>query len=579
MIKILKKLRILLDKKQKRTMGWLVLMMFVAAALETASIALVLSVMTLIVTPNAVETNEIVGKVYNFFGFTSEIRFIVFVMILLMLAFILKNVYLFLEWKAQYAFIYKNQFKTSERMLRSYLRKDYEYYLFADTAIVQRSITADVNNMYALILALLTLASEGIVFVALGASLLVIEPVMCVVISALLLSAMFIMKRVLKPMMQKAGKENQDFYAGLFKWISQTVQGIKEIKIGGRESYFVQAYNYCGNGYVNAVQKYSLYNNTPKLFIESVCVVGMIGYMMILVLSGQDLSSKIPIIGAFGVAAMKLMPSANKINNQLNSISYLEPFFMGVSDTLIEDIDNDHILRKFMPDDQKPMELKDKIELRDISYKYPKTDRYIFDKANMEIPIGSSVGVVGSSGAGKTTIIDILLGLLKIENGGVYGDGVNIMDDYNAWLKNVGYIPQTIYMLDGTIRDNVAFGVPKERLSEERVWAVLEEAHLADFVRSLPKGLDTEIGERGVRISGGQRQRIGIARALYEDPEVLILDEATSALDNDTEKAIMESVNSLHGKKTLVIIAHRLQTIEKCDMVYRVKDGKIERER
>lgn len=579
MIKILKKLKILLDKKQKRTMGWLVVMMFIAALLETASIALVLSAVSLIITPNAVAENEIVSQIYNMLGFSSEKTFTVFVMIALIVAFVLKNVYLFVEWKAQYSFIYKNQFKTSERMLRSFLKKDYEYYLFADTAVVQRTITSDVNNMYALILALLTLASESVVFIALGVTLLVIDPLMCVIIAVLLLTTMFVVKQVLKPVMQRSGKENQDFYAGLFKWISQIVQGIKEIKISGREQYFVDSYNVCGNGYVNAVQKYSLYNNTPKLLIETVCVAGMIGYMIVLVLNGDDLGSKIPIISAFGVAAMKLMPSANKINNQLNSISYLEPFFMGVSDTLIEDIDNDHIARTFMPADKKATELKTAIELKGITYKYPKTDKLIFDNADMLIPIGSAVGVVGASGAGKTTIIDILLGLLNIEGGKVMADGTDIKADYYGWLKNVGYIPQTIYMLDGTIRDNVAFGVPKELLSEERVWAVLEEAHLADFVRTLPKGLDTEIGERGVRISGGQRQRIGIARALYEDPEVLILDEATSALDNDTEAAIMESINSLHGKKTLVIIAHRLQTIEKCDMIYRVENGKINRER
>lgn len=579
MIKIFKKLKILLDKKQKRQMGWLVVMMFVAALLETASIALVLSAVTLIVTPNAVESSEIVAMVYNLLGFTNQERFTVFVMIMLILAFVLKNVYLFLEWKAQYAFIYRNQFRTSERMLRSFLKKDYEYYLFADTAVVQRTITADVNNMYALILAVLTLASEAIVFVALGATLFLFDPGMCIVIAVLLLTTMAIVKQILKPIMARSGKENQDFYAELFKWISQIVQGIKEIKISGREQYFVDSYNICGNGYVNAVQKYSLYNNTPKLLIETVCVAGMIGYMIVLVLRGDDLSSKIPIISAFGVAAMKLLPSANKINNQLNAISYLEPFFMGVSDTLIEDIDNDHIARNFMPVDQKAMELKDSVELRDITYSYPKTDKLIFDNASMTIPIGSAVGVVGASGAGKTTIIDILLGLLKIQGGNVYADGTDINSNYYGWLKNIGYIPQTIYMLDGTIRDNVAFGVPKEKLSEERVWAALSEAHLADFVRSLPKGLDTEIGERGVRISGGQRQRIGIARALYEDPEVLILDEATSALDNDTEAAIMESINSLHGKKTLVIIAHRLQTIEKCDMIYRVENGKINRER
>jgi ABC-type multidrug transport system fused ATPase/permease subunit len=197
----------------------------------------------------------------------------------------------------------------------------------------------------------------------------------------------------------------------------------------------------------------------------------------------------------------------------------------------------------------------------------------------MKIPVGKSVGIVGTSGAGKTTIVDVLLGLLKPEGGHIYADGVDVMDNYKGWLKNIGYIPQTIFMVDSTIRKNVAFGCTDEDIDDNKVWQALKEASLDEFVKSLPEGLDTQIGERGIRLSGGQRQRIGIARALFEDPEVLVLDEATSALDNETEAAIMDSINKLHGRKTLIIIAHRLQTIEKCDMVYRISDGKAQIDR
>jgi ABC-type bacteriocin/lantibiotic exporter with double-glycine peptidase domain len=217
--------------------------------------------------------------------------------------------------------------------------------------------------------------------------------------------------------------------------------------------------------------------------------------------------------------------------------------------------------------------------MEDITYKYPGTDKLILDKATMEIPVGKSVGIVGASGAGKTTIVDVLLGLLKPEGGRILADGVDVNTNYTGWLRNIGYIPQTIFMTDSTIRKNVAFGVPDDEIDDNKVWQALKEAALDEFVKELPEGLDTEIGERGIRLSGGQRQRIGIARALFEDPEVLVLDEATSALDNDTEAAIMDSINRLHGRKTLVIIAHRLQTIEKCDMVYRVEEGKLKKER
>ncbi|MCR5716510.1 MAG: ATP-binding cassette domain-containing protein, partial [Lachnospiraceae bacterium] len=305
----------------------------------------------------------------------------------------------------------------------------------------------------------------------------------------------------------------------------------------------------------------------------------IVSYMIFLVLAGEDFTTMMPILSAFSVAAIRLMPSANRINNQLTSIAFYEPFFMGVSDNLQDEISGKNTDMSFATNVTEKLPVTKEIELRDITYAYPNTDVLIFDHAGMTIPVGSSVGIVGTSGAGKTTVVDILLGLLETKSGGVYADGVNVKTRYREWLKNIGYIPQMIFMLDDNIRKNVAFGIPEDEIDEQRVWEVLKEAQLDEYVRSLPEGLDTSIGERGIRISGGQRQRIGIARALYYDPEVLILDEATSALDNDTEAAIMDSINSLHGRKTLVIIAHRLQTIEKCDLVFRVEGGQVKVEK
>ncbi len=578
MKEIWQKLMRIFDKRQKHQMVGLVILMIIGAALETAATLLVMAVIGVVASPDTLETNKILKTIYDFLGL-SQRNFSILLMALLIVSFIAKNAYLFLLWKLTYAFVYKNQFRTSERLMRNYIKRDYEFFLFADTAVVQRSITSDVNNMYGLVQALLTLATELMVSIFLVALMFITTPFFCLVISVLLILVMFVITKVLKPIMERSGKENQDFYSGLFKQISQVVQGIKEVKVSGTEKYFVEEYKKCGNGYVNAVQRYTLYNNTPKLLIETVTIAGMMGCMIVLLIRGGNIGSQLSALGGLVAAAYRLLPSANKINNQLNAISYFKPFLMNVSDNLIEEIDNKNVDMTFAEHTGAKLDIKKGISLKDITYKYPQTERYIFENADMEIPVGSAVGVVGTSGAGKTTIVDILLGLLKPENGGVYADDVNTKDNYRGWLANIGYIPQMIYMLDGTIRENVAFGVSKEKIDEKRVWEVLEEAHLADYIRKLPDGLDTEIGERGIRISGGQRQRIGIARALYNDPEVLILDEATSALDNDTEAAIMESINALHGRKTLVIIAHRLQTIEKCDMVYRVENGKINREK
>ena len=390
---------------------------------------------------------------------------------------------------------------------------------------------------------------------------------------------LFFLKCFCNPFWYKAGKDNQDYYSGLFKWISQTVQGIKEVKVTGKEQYFVDEYRRCGSGYVNAVQRYSLYNNVPKLLIETVCIAVMMGYMIALTLLGTATENMLEVLSTLAAAAFVLLPAVNRINNQINSIAYFEPFFMGVSDNLQDEISDTKVDMSFAADEEEKLPLCRSIELKDIVYAYPNTDKLIFDHADLTIPIGASVGIVGTSGAGKSTIVDILLGLLEVKEGSIRADGVDVKDRYRNWLKNIGYIPQMIFMLDDTIRRNVAFGVHDEMIDENRVWEVLREARLDEFVKTLPEGLDTGIGERGIRLSGGQRQRIGIARALYYDPEVLILDEATSALDNDTEAAIMDSINRLHGRKTLVIIAHRLQTIEKCDLVYRVENGQAVVER
>ncbi len=579
MLQIVKKLRVLLDKRQKRAMGGLIVLMIIGAFLQTAGVGMLVQAVSVVMDPEAVEKSDLVGGFYEFLGCRDFQSFSITVMVLLILTYGVKNLFLFFQQKLTFAYVYTNQFATSERMMRSYLRRGYEFYLHADTAVVQRNITSDVNNMYALILALLQLLSDGVVSLFVVGYCLLTNGMLTIILAVSLLVLMTLVKKVLKPIMYRAGKENQDYYSGLFKWISQTVQGIKEVKITCKEQYFVDEYRKCGQGYVNAVQRYSLYNNIPKLLIETICIAVMMGYMITLTVTGVSTENMVEVLSTLAAAAFVLLPAVNRINNQINSIAYFEPFFMGVSDNLQEKIDDRHVDMSFAAGDGEKLPLEHSILLKDITYAYPNTEKRIFDHAQLVIPVGAAVGIVGTSGAGKSTIVDILLGLLEVQGGGVYADGVDVKTCYRSFLRNIGYIPQMIFMLDDTIRRNVAFGVHDEDVDENRVWEVLKEAQLEEFVRKLPQGLDTGIGERGIRLSGGQRQRIGIARALYYDPEVLILDEATSALDNDTEAAIMDSINRLHGRKTLVIIAHRLQTIEKCDLVYRVQEGKAVVER
>lgn len=579
MLKILKKINILMDKKQKQSMFGLFCMMVISGALETVTVLMVMTVVELIINPATLEQGDTYKTVCEILNLNGTVQFSVLAILFLILLYVGKSLFQFIFQKSLYRFVYSNQFKTAANLMKNFVKKDYEYYLNAETSVIQRSITADVSNMYALIQSVLQIASEVVVALFLVVALAMKDPVMTIVIGVLLVVTLVVIKSIIKPIMNRTGKENQDYGASMFSWIAQTIQGIKDIKVAGKEQYFINEYCKVGEGYVKAMERFSLFNNTPKLLIETVCMAGLLGYIMVLIITGSNVSGMISLFAAFGIAAMRLLPAASRINNQMTSMAFNEPFFFNVSDNLVEETNEENTDISYAIAAKEKLPVTKAVSLQDVTYHYPNSDKLIFNHASVSFPIGKSIGVVGASGAGKTTIIDIILGLLKLETGKVMADDADIQEHYREWLANVGYIPQMIFLLDADIRKNVAFGVPEEEIDDERLWYALKEAQLDEFVKTLPEGVNTGIGERGIRLSGGQRQRIGIARALYNDPEVLILDEATSALDNDTEAAIMDSINRLHGKKTLIIIAHRLQTIEKCDMVFRVEEGAIVKER
>lgn len=581
MLKIFRKLNVVLDAKQKRQMAGIVFLLLIGAALETLGIGLILPVITVLVNPEAVASSELLSGIAVRFGLRTPMQMAVFFMLSLIGVFVVKNIFLYFVNVIQLRFVFKNQLNTSRRLLVNFLKRPYAYYLDADTSIIQRTISADVVNMYLLIRTLLQLISEVIVFVMLAAVCMVSDARMTLTLGIVLIVTLLVIKYAIKPVMNRAGKGNQDNYAGMLKQIIEVVSGIKEIKIANREDTFINEYTAYGEKYIEAMQTFNLYSATPRLLIETVAIATMIGYILILMLNGE--APDVPQMTVLAAAAARLMPSANRINNYQTTMAYFEPNFFNVSDNLQEEIDDasvdygSHGYSEAAAVEKLPVTRE--IALRDITFAYPGTTVNVLSHADMVIPAGKSVGIVGTSGAGKTTIVDVMLGLLDQQAGTVTADGVNIRDNYRGWLKNIGYIPQTIFLSDNSIRRNVAFGIPEEAIDDNKVRAALKEAQLDTYVDGLEDGLDTSVGERGVKLSGGQRQRIGIARALYENPEVLVLDEATSALDNETESAIMESINLLHGKKTLVIIAHRLQTIEKCDIVYRIEDGKCVVER
>lgn len=578
MIDCIRNLRKIMNRAQKVRVLIIAVMMLIGAALETLSVSLIIPLITLMMDSGAMESNEIVIFVCDLLNL-SDIKQLFLVVILgLIGVYILKNVFLYLMYYVQYRFTYNNQFSTSKVLMDTYLKRPYEFYLNSSTSVIMRIISSDVTNVFSLLITILQFFTEATVSIFLIITLLIVEPVMTVAITVLLLLVMLTVTKVVKPIMHKAGSDMQYNSAAMNKWLLQSVSGIKELKVANKEAYFAEQFQNYGSKTVESMKKNSLLSQLPRLTIETICICGMLGILAIMLASGKELSGMLPQIGAFATAAIRLLPSVNRMNSSLNTMAYLQPSLEKVVENIEEAMQEKEDVRTKKRQEtctKTPLPLEREVKMEKITYAYPNTKVKIFDQADMVIPVGQSVAVIGASGAGKTTIVDILLGLLPQQEGKVLADGVDIEERYYDWLMQVGYIPQLIYLLDDTILANVAFGWAEEDISEEAVWKALQDAQMKDFVENLPEGVYTMIGERGVRLSGGQRQRIGIARALYMDPKFLIFDEATSALDNETESAIMDSIQKLHGKKTMVIIAHRLGTIQHCDIIYKVVDGKL----
>ena len=581
-VSMFKKIGYIFNRKQKRQLVVLGIMIFFGGILETLGVSGMIPVITAILDPETlteyIQKYEILGNICAFLHIdpTKTGSLAVGLILALMLIYVIKNLYiLFLTYK-QNTFISQTRNDMISRVMREFLNRPYEDYLGADIPTVFRITDSDIPQTFTLMLAMLQLASEVVVSALIFLILVWQSPSLTLFILVIFGTMTLFVMKILKPKMNEIGKKNQTIQSRIARWRLQAIYGLKDVKVLNREEFYVRNYYESGKIGANVSRNYAVLNNIPRLLIETVFIVAMLSYVAVYISAEGDVSAMITTLTTFAIAAMRVLPSVNRINTYFTEIAYTQPSLDYVYQNLQEGMKVDTAIAERKAASQKEkLKLEDKIELKNISFHYPDSEKNIFTDAYMMVPKGKSVGIIGASGAGKSTIVDILLGLLHAQEGEITCDGVNIYKNYESWLAQIGYIPQSIYLVDETIRENIALGIDEDCIDEDRIWEVLEEAQLKDFVKSLPEGLDTTIGDRGVRLSGGQRQRIGIARALYHNPEILVFDEATSALDNETEAAVMEAVNSFHGKKTMIIIAHRLNTIAKCDMIYKVENEKL----
>ncbi len=571
---ILRKLNYIFDPSQKRSMVLLLICIFFGALLELLGVSLIMPLIQLISTPDVVNDGGVVSFVYNSLNLNSVSDLFVILVFVIILIYVFKNLYLSAMYYFQYNFIYRNQLKVAGRLIDCYLKKPYTWHLDHNSSDMIRNIMLDTDRLFQLILSFLNVSSEFLLSLLLILYLLLSDPVMSITVAGLLLICMAVFSLLTKKRVHGYGKMNQEYDGRMHQAINQALGAVKDIKILHREKYFVNSFVSCGEKKMTALINTNFFGTIPRYIIETVTVTTIMLVLVMRLLNGTDLNTLLPVLASFAVAAFKLLPSVGKISNYMNNITFLRPSIDLIYNDLKETEDMVDVEIRDADNGNDHIEAKE-IDVRKLTFSYPGTENKVLKDTDLSIPLGSSVGLIGESGAGKSTLADVILGILYPDNGGVFYGNMNVHEHPLRWSSKLSYIPQAIYLADESIRANVAFGIEDGDVDEKKVWEALDEAQLSDFVKSLPEGLDTEVGERGVRLSGGQRQRIGIARALYGDPEILVLDEATSALDNETEAAVMEAIERLHGRKTLLIIAHRLTTIKKCDYIYRVENGQV----
>ena len=579
-MKILKQLCYLFPSKQRWKFFGLFFLQLIETCLDFFGISLILPFVNIIINADSLQDSIWFSLVEGLLGTADTRSVLLFITLLLIGIYLFKNLYSLFLMNLRIRFINTNMVKMSVKMIICYMHKPYTFHLQRNTAEIIRNINGDVNGAFGVISNLFTLIGDVLIVIALAVYLVAVDVALTMGILAALAVCSGVYFLVVRSKVRQTGKESREIAARRYKAVQQALGGIKEVKVMGKESYFSKEFRDVGVESVRITRRYKLISAIPSRLLETLCMGTILGVLAVKIITGADLASVVPGLSAFAVAAIRLMPKANGINGCINNITYHLPSLEALCKDLKESEEEEaarlaELERKRKERHKVSYGQEKDIIVRDLTFTYPNKTEPVLSNVNITIGHGQTVGIIGTTGAGKTTLVDLILGLLHPDSGSIFYGEKDIQLDYSAWLTHIGYIPQNIYLVDDTIRRNIAMGVEDAAIDEKAIWRALEDAQLADFVRSLADGLDTVIGERGVRLSGGQRQRIGIARALYYDPEILFFDEATSSLDNETEAALMEAVNKLGNQKTMIIVAHRLTTLRDCDRIFKVEDGSV----
>lgn len=577
LLDMMKQLNYILDKKQKRQCCIVFFVFFFGALFELLGVSSILPFLQALLSPEEMMEGRAVQLMMQVFHVDTTYGMILMLGIGIILLYIVKNIYLIFSSYVQCDLNTRINKELSIKMLRAYMRRPYTFFLETNSAEIIRGINDDVTGVNSVVSNIFHMVSEILTAIMISIYLLYTDPIMAVGVVILALLCFFCIVLGFKKPLGTMGKRRREANANCNKHAYQAVNGIKEITVMQRRENFTEWYSVAAEEKRKTALVHSFLTSCPGRIIEAVCIGGLIGVVCIRIGSGVDLSSFVPQLGAFAVAAFRVLPSISNISGYVSGLIFYRL-------TLEEAYRNIHSAREYektleekndaIDEEICGLQFQKEVTINNICWKYRNAKENVLENLSLTIKKGESIALIGASGAGKSTLADVILGLLRPQSGSVEMDGKDIFTIPKTWGRTIGYVPQTVFLIDDTIRNNISFGIPKEEVCDEKIWNALELAQLSDFVKSLPKQLDTVVGERGIKFSGGQRQRVAIARALYYNPDILVLDEATSALDNETEAAVMESIDALIGMKTLIIVAHRLTTIKDCDKIYEISSGK-----
>lgn len=568
----IQKIHLLLSPFERKHALMLLGLMLIGMMLETLGLGLVLPAISLLMQEDIAANSPFIQPFLQVLGHPSRTQLVLSGMLALVFVYLLKGFFLaFLIWR-QSRFAFEVQARLSQSLFAIYLLQPYTFHLQRNSAQLLRNVTGEIN-LFAnnALLSSMALITEGLVLFGITCLLLYVEFVGTLIVVLVLGGVAWVFNKNTRKHISRWGHRRQ-YHEGLrIQHLQQGLGGVKDVKLLGREGDFLAQYHIHNMQSARMGQNQATLLQLPRLWLELLAVSGMAMLVLLMLAQGREIASIMPTLGLFAIAAFRLMPSVSRVLIAIQSIRYGMP----VINLLYEE------LRLAVPvpvaQDSVVNTFQNEIRLVNLGYTYPNASVPTLKGLTLTIRKGESVGFIGPSGAGKSTLVDVILGLLTPGCGQVMVDGEDIQRNLRNWQNQIGYVPQSIYLTDDTIRRNVAIGVPEEQIDDAAVRRAIIEAQLEDLVASLPDGLETMVGERGIRLSGGQRQRIGIARALYHDPSVLVLDEATSALDADTENSMMQAIAALQHKKTLVLIAHRLATLKNCTQIVELCDGSVKR--